>query len=69
MSHHKHHEKLEQLKEAIRNTDQLNDEEKKSAIAHIEEWYEEDKAFGSLLETFVQKFANLKPILAELGLI
>jgi len=69
MPHHKHHEKLEQLKEAIRNSDKLSEEEKNNALAHIEEWYEEDKAFGTLLETLVEKFAALEPILAELGLI
>ena len=69
MPHHKHHEKLEALKTAIRNSDKLSEEEKNNALAHIEEWYEEDKAFGTLLETLVEKFAALEPILAELGLI
>ncbi|WP_353663116.1 hypothetical protein [Hydrogenimonas sp. SS33] len=69
MPHHKHHEKLEQLKEAIRNSDKLSEEEKNNALAHIEEWYEEDKAFGTLMETLVEKFAGLEPILADLGLI
>ncbi len=69
MPHHKHHEKLEALKTAIRNSDKLSEEEKNNALAHIEEWYEEDKAFGTLIETLVEKFAALEPILAELGLI
>ncbi|WP_201353682.1 hypothetical protein [Hydrogenimonas urashimensis] len=69
MAHHKHHEKLEKLKEAIRKSDKLSEEEKNNAIAHIEEWYEEDKAFGSLIEELTQKFAVLEPIFAELGLI
>ena len=69
MPHHKHHEKLEALKEAIRNSDRLSDAEKSNALEHIEEWYEEDKAFGTLLETLVEKFAALEPILADLGLI
>ncbi len=69
MAHHKHHEKLEKLKEAIRNSDKLTEEEKSNALAHIEEWYEEDKAFGTLVETLVEKFAALEPIFAELGLI
>ena len=69
MAHHKHHEKLERLKEAIRNSDRLSEEEKNNALAHIEEWYEEDKAFGALIETLVEKFAALEPLFAELGLI
>ncbi|WP_457597134.1 hypothetical protein [Hydrogenimonas sp.] len=69
MAHHKHHEKLEALKEAIKNSDRLSEEQKSNALAHIEEWYEEDKAFGTLVETLVEKFAALEPILAELGLI
>ncbi|WP_456451676.1 hypothetical protein [Hydrogenimonas sp.] len=69
MAHHKHHEKLEKLKEAIKNSDKLSEEEKSNALAHIEEWYEEDKAFGTLVEVLTEKFAALEPIFAELGLI
>ncbi len=69
MPHHKHHEKLEKLKEAIRSSKELSEEQKSNALAHVEEWYEEDKAFGSLIETLVEKFAELEPIFSELGLI
>ena len=69
MPHHKHHEKLEKLKEAIRNSDKLSEEEKNNALAHIEEWYEEDKASGTLIESLIEKFAELEPLFAELGLI
>ncbi len=69
MPHHKHHEKLEKLKAAIRNSEKLTEEEKNNALAHIEEWYEEDKAFGTLIESLVEKFSVLEPIFAELGLI
>ncbi|BDY12358.1 hypothetical protein [Hydrogenimonas cancrithermarum] len=69
MPHHKDHEKLESLKEAIRNSDKLTEEQKSNALAHIEEWYEEDKAFGTLIEALIEKFAELKPVFAELGLI
>jgi hypothetical protein len=69
MPHHKHHEKLEKLKEAIRSSDKLTEEQKSNALAHIEEWYEEDKAFGALIESLIEKFAELEPIFAELGLI
>lgn len=69
MPHHKHHEKLEELKAAIRKSEKLSEEEKSNAIAHLEEWYEEDKAFGTLIEELTEKFAALEPIFAELGLI
>ena len=69
MPHHKHHEKLEQLKQAIQNSEKIGEEEKKNALEHIEEWYEEDKAFGTLLETLVEKFEPLETVLADLGLI
>ncbi len=69
MSHHKHHEKLEKLKEAIKSSKELSEEQKSNALAHIEEWYEEDKAFGTLIEALVEKFAELEPIFSELGLI
>jgi len=69
MPHHKHHEKLEKLKEAIKNSEELSEEQKSNALAHIEEWYEEDKAFGALIEALIEKFSELEPIFAELGLI
>ncbi|WP_300369043.1 hypothetical protein [Hydrogenimonas sp.] len=69
MPHHKHHEKLDQLKTAIEKSEKLSEEEKSNAIAHLEEWYEEDKAFGTLIEELTQKFAVLEPIFAELGLL
>ena len=69
MAHHKHHEKLEEIKTAILKSDKLSEEEKSNAIAHVEEWYEEDKAFGTLIEELTEKFAVLEPIFAELGLL
>ncbi|MCF6201285.1 MAG: hypothetical protein L3J42_04040 [Hydrogenimonas sp.] len=69
MAHHKHHEKLEAIKEAIKSSDKLTEEQKSNALAHIEEWYKEDKAFGLLVEALIEKFAELEPILAELGLV
>ncbi len=69
MSHHKHHEKLEKLKEAIISSEKLTEEQKSNALAHIEEWYAEDKAFGTLVEALIEKFAELEPLFSELGLI
>lgn len=71
MPHHKHHEKLEALKEAIKSHPELTEEQKSNAIAHIEEWYEEDKAQGILFDTIKEKLLEisekLNPILDELG--
>ncbi len=69
VSHHKHHDKLEKIKEAIINSKDLSEEQKSNALAHIEEWYKEDKAYGVLIEGLIEKFAELEPIFSELGLI
>ncbi|WP_281951775.1 hypothetical protein [Nitrosophilus kaiyonis] len=71
MPHHKHHEKLQALKEAIEANPKLSQEEKSNAIAHIEEWYEEDKAQGILWDEIKNKLLEISeklgPILDELG--
>lgn len=69
MPHHKHHEKLEKIKEAIKNSKNLSEEEKSNAISHIKEWYEEDKAFGLLIEELLKMSEKFEPILDELGFI
>ena len=73
MPHHKHHEKLERLKEAIKNHPDLTEEEKSNALAHIEEWYIEDQADKYFWSEFKEKLleisAKLEPILAELGFL
>ena len=69
MSSHKHHEHLEKIKEAIRNSRELSEEEKSNSLKHIEEWIEEDKATGALYEELLKLTEKFKPILAELGLI
>jgi hypothetical protein len=73
MPHHKHHEKLEALKEAIKNSKELSEEEKSNALAHIEEWYIEDQADKVVPEMIKEKLleisAKLEPILAELGFL
>jgi len=69
MSSHKHHEHLEKIKEAIKNSKDLTEEEKSNSLKHIEEWVEEDKATGTLYEELVKLTEKIEPILAELGLI
>ncbi len=69
MSSHKHHEHLERIKEAIKNSKELTEEEKSNTLKHIEEWIIEDKAAGTLYEELIQLTEKIEPILAELGLI
>jgi len=68
MSSHKDHSKLEQVKEAVKNSS-LNDNEKTETIKRLEEWIAEDKAEGIIYEELVELAAGIKPMLAELGLI
>ena len=73
MPHHKHHEKLEKIKEAIQNSPDLSEEEKSNALAHIEEWYLEDQAdkyfWQMVKEKLLEISAKIEPILAEVGLL
>ena len=73
MPHHKHHEKLEKIKEAIKNSPHLSEEEKSNALAHIEEWYLEDQAdryfWQMVKEKLLEISAKIEPILAEVGLL
>ncbi len=69
MPHHKHHEKLERIKEVIQTHPKLSEEEKSNALAHIKEWYLEDKAFGTFLEELTKISEKIEPILKEMGLI
>ncbi|NPA29980.1 MAG: hypothetical protein GXO33_07345 [Epsilonproteobacteria bacterium] len=69
MAHHKQHEKLERLKEAIKAHETLSESQKSEALKHVEEWYAEDKGFGTLAQALAARFGALEPILAELGLL
>ncbi len=64
----KHSSHLERIKEAISKAE-LSEEEKSNAWKHIEEWYEEDKAFGTLYEKLSEISPKIEAILNELGLI
>ena len=69
MSSHKNHQHLEKIKNAIKNSQELNDAEKSNSLKHIEEWAAEDKASGIVYEELMQISSKIKPILSELGLI
>ena len=59
---------LEKIKEAI-DRSELSEEEKSNSFKHIEEWYEEDRAFGALYEKLSEISPKIEAILNELGLI
>ena len=61
-------EHLEQIKDAISKAE-LSEEEKSNSFKHIEEWYAEDKAFGTLYEKLAEISPKIESLLNELGLI
>jgi hypothetical protein len=61
-------EHLEQIKEHIAKAG-LSEEEKNSSFKHIEEWYAEDKAFGTLYAKLAEISPRVEALLNELGLI
>ena len=60
---------LERIKENIDKSNELTEEEKSSSFKHIEEWYAEDKAWGTFINELAQISPKVEAILAELGLI
>ncbi len=69
MSSHKDHSHLEKIKEAVTNSEILNESEKSQTMQRIDEWILEDKAEGTLYQELVELANGIKPLLAELGLI
>ncbi|WP_456429562.1 hypothetical protein [Nitratifractor sp.] len=61
-------EHLQRIKDAIKNAD-LSEEEKSNAWRHIEEWYAEDKSFGTLYEKLAEISPKIEALMEELGLI
>ncbi|NOZ89852.1 MAG: hypothetical protein GXO60_01060 [Epsilonproteobacteria bacterium] len=61
--------RLEVIKDTIKNSDKLSDEQKSSSFKLIEEWIAEDKAFGTLYEKLLEVSEEIEPILIELGLV
>jgi len=68
MSHKKKIEELEKIRDHIEHS-QLSEEEKSNSYKHIEEWYAEDKAFGTLYEKLAEISPAVESLLGELGLI
>ena len=61
-------EHLERIKEAI-NKAELSEEEKSNAWKHIEEWYAEDKAWGTFIADLAKISPKIEALLVEMGLI
>ena len=68
MSSHKHREHLEKIKDAVVKSDKLDESQKSDSVKRIEEWIEEDKAFGTLLEELLNISEYFEVLFAELGL-
>jgi len=60
---------LERIKENIDRSNELSEEEKSNSFKHIEEWYAQDKAWGTFINELAQISPKIEAILAELGLI
>lgn len=69
MSSHKNHEHLQRIKAEVTKTQQLSESEKSETMKRLEEWVAEDKAEGIIFEELLSISSNLRPILAELGLV
>jgi len=63
--------KLERLKEEVKKSEKLKEEEKEQALGKIKEWYIEDKAeaAGVLGKELMKISAEITPILEEIGLL
>jgi len=61
--------KYEKLKEAIKETDKLSEDEKTQSVKHIEEWMTEDRAFGLIYDELVEYNIAFKEIFKEMGLV
>ena len=68
MSAHKHKEHLEKIKDAVVQSDKLDESQKSDSVKRIEEWIEEDKAFGTLKEELLNISEYFEVLFAELGL-
>jgi hypothetical protein len=61
-------EELEKIRNHIERS-HLSEEEKSTSFKRMEEWYAEDKAFGTLYETLAEISPAVRALLGELGLV
>lgn len=64
----KKHENLEKIKNAIKDSEHLNESEKSQTVKHLEEWVTEDKAEGILYEELIEIASGIKMVFSELGI-
>ena len=60
---------LEKIKDTIDKSNILTEEEKSDSMKRIEEWYREDRAWGTFIKELSEVSPAVKALLAELGLI
>ncbi len=60
---------MEKIKDTIDKSQELSQEEKSNSMKHIEEWYQEDQAWGTFIEELSEISPKIKALLAELGLL
>ncbi len=60
---------IEKIKERVQQSSELSQEEKSNTIKRIEEWYAEDRAFGTFLAELAKISPKVEAILVELGLV
>jgi hypothetical protein len=68
MSSHKQHEHLEKIRENIKASETLSENEKSEGVKMVEKWIAEDKGFGLLYEELVKLSSKFDPLFKELGL-
>lgn len=60
---------IEKIKEKLKNNKDLSQEELSNSMKHIEEWYAEDKAWGTFIADLAKISPKIEAILVEMGLI
>jgi len=69
MSSHKNHEHLTKIKDAVLNSNSINEDEKTDTIKRIDEWLLEERASGTFAEELLEIAPEIRAMLTELGLI
>jgi hypothetical protein len=62
-------ERFKDIRSHIEKSPHLSDEEKSNSYKHIEEWYAQDQASGSLYQKMADISPKVEALMQELGLI
>jgi len=60
--------RFQQIRSHI-DTLELSEEEKSNSYRHIEEWYAQDKAFGTIYQELASISPKIEALFQEMGLI